>query len=155
MESTIINPSTQYYRDNEEKRLEKNAKQRIRYATNAEYKAYHSAKNKKWREDNRDKMNAYQRKHRDKYPKRSREMNTAQARVSRGLPTPSRSQPLVCELCNSPNDSGRQLCLDHCHDSGAFRGWLCNRCNTGLGLIGDTVKSLERALAYLKAVKEK
>lgn len=27
--------------------------------------------------------------------------------------------------------------MDHCHDTGAFRGYLCKRCNTGTGLIGD------------------
>jgi hypothetical protein len=42
------------------------------------------------------------------------------------------------------------LCLDHNHETGKFRGWLCDNCNTGIGKLGDTVEGLERAIAYLK-----
>ena len=40
--------------------------------------------------------------------------------------------------------------IDHDHDTGEFRGWLCNNCNTGLGAMGDTIEGLERAIKYLK-----
>lgn len=52
-----------------------------------------------------------------------------------------------CQLCGK-----RTLALnvDHCHDSRAIRGVLCRQCNTGLGKLGDTVESLERALEYLR-----
>jgi hypothetical protein len=40
--------------------------------------------------------------------------------------------------------------LDHDHTTGAFRGWLCNRCNLGLGHLGDTIASVEKALDYLR-----
>ena len=36
--------------------------------------------------------------------------------------------------------------IDHDHDTGEFRGWLCNNCNTGLGAMGDTIEGLERAI---------
>ena len=39
--------------------------------------------------------------------------------------------------------------LDHCHETGDFRGWLCKKCNTGLGLLGDNVTELSRAIKYL------
>lgn len=51
----------------------------------------------------------------------------------------------ICSKCFS-----ELFCFDHCHSTGAVRGLLCSGCNTGLGLLGDTVESLERALAYLK-----
>jgi len=35
------------------------------------------------------------------------------------------------------------------HESGTVRGILCRKCNLGLGLLGDNVESLSRALAYL------
>lgn len=40
--------------------------------------------------------------------------------------------------------------VDHCHASGRIRGLLCNQCNRGLGMLGDTVESLQKALDYLK-----
>ena len=40
--------------------------------------------------------------------------------------------------------------LDHDHTKETFRGWLCHRCNRGVGLIGDTVENAERVLMYLK-----
>ncbi len=38
----------------------------------------------------------------------------------------------LCDICNKPI-SGRKIQFDHDHKTGAFRGWLCPYCNTGLG----------------------
>lgn len=40
--------------------------------------------------------------------------------------------------------------LDHDHVTGAARGLLCRQCNNGLGLLGDTIETIERVLNYLK-----
>ena len=45
-----------------------------------------------------------------------------------------------CEICHRPAaEAGRHgvLDFDHCHKTGAFRGWLCNACNQLLGRFGD------------------
>ncbi len=52
-----------------------------------------------------------------------------------------------CAICSSTT---RKLVLDHSHVTGKIRGVLCNDCNTGIGLLGDEVLDLERALEYLK-----
>lgn len=44
----------------------------------------------------------------------------------------------------------RALHLDHDHVSGAFRGWLCSNCNTGICLLGDNPTGIEAALKYLR-----
>lgn len=71
-----------------------------------------------------------------------------------GLPKPTRPMPYTCELCgglpNGPSAATGTLCIDHCHSTGAFRGWLCFGCNTGIGRLGDTVSGVQRALDYLK-----
>ena len=30
-----------------------------------------------------------------------------------------------CQACGEQ----RVLCLDHCHETGRFRGWICHPCN--------------------------
>ena len=45
--------------------------------------------------------------------------------------------------------------LDHCWDSKEFRGYLCQRCNMGLGQLQDSITSLKRAVKYLSTSKEK
>ena len=40
--------------------------------------------------------------------------------------------------------------LDHDHKTGIARGYLCSRCNNGLGMFDDGIEGLEKAIAYLK-----
>jgi hypothetical protein len=53
-----------------------------------------------------------------------------------------------CDLCGS---SGPRMAIDHDHVTGVFRGVICARtCNRALGILGDSIEGVERALAYLK-----
>ena len=52
----------------------------------------------------------------------------------------------ICEICNERPAT----CIDHCHDTGKVRGLVCNKCNSGLGLLGDNLDSLMAAVNYLK-----
>jgi hypothetical protein len=40
--------------------------------------------------------------------------------------------------------------LDHCHESGVLRGFLCAGCNTGLGLFKDDPALITKAAAYVQ-----
>lgn len=60
------------------------------------------------------------------------------------------SQGGVCLICGDAGD-GRNLAVDHDHDTGAVRGLLCQQCNTGLGLFKDNSARLIRASEYLQA----
>lgn len=42
------------------------------------------------------------------------------------------------------------LHIDHCHETGRFRGLVCDSCNRGLGLLGESAETLERAARYLR-----
>ena len=72
-------------------------------------------------------------------------------RKYRGWPVPTRADPGLCECCGlPPNGMSRyELSLDHCHASNVFRGWLCQKCNTGIGHLGDTIAGVRKALEYL------
>jgi hypothetical protein len=62
-----------------------------------------------------------------------------------------RPRPTLCECCGSPPNGGKKtLNFDHCHETGAFRGWLCMRCNTAIGKLGDNFEGIMRAAVYLK-----
>lgn len=71
----------------------------------------------------------------------------------RKMPKPTRAAPLRCECCGNKPSKTRSLALDHCHVTGKFRGWLCVRCNTGLGGLGDSIAGLQRGLAYLRRAR--
>jgi len=53
----------------------------------------------------------------------------------------------MCECCG---EKPIKWCLDHDHSTHEFRGWICERCNTGLGKLGDNIEGLTKALNYLK-----
>lgn len=61
---------------------------------------------------------------------------------------PTRPAPAACEACKrvfvgTPH-------ADHVHGTDIFRGWLCGQCNTGIGMLGDNIEGLGRAIAYLE-----
>ena len=53
-----------------------------------------------------------------------------------------------CAICRvTPT---RRMHVDHNHATKALRGLLCTKCNTGLGLFGDSVTNLNAAITYLQ-----
>ena len=61
-----------------------------------------------------------------------------------------RARPTNCDLCGDAAIG--QICFDHCHNSGKFRGWICDRCNKVLGLIKDSRELLLKMAAYLLSI---
>lgn len=57
-----------------------------------------------------------------------------------------------CFACDIAEDPNRQLCLDHCHVTGSFRGWLCYKCNLALGNVEDSIERLKQLITYLESV---
>lgn len=54
----------------------------------------------------------------------------------------------LCAICGDLKGLG--LFIDHDHDTGKVRGLLCNRCNAGIGFLGDSLQIAQRAVAYLR-----
>jgi hypothetical protein len=60
---------------------------------------------------------------------------------------PIRPKPVLCEI---EGCGDLAFALDHCHETGKFRGWLCHGCNTALGRFGDNIENIMRVMAYLR-----
>ena len=88
-------------------------------------------------------------KWRDAHLMWQRETNRTAGWKRRNLPSPTRPRPANCECCGRPAPKEKVLVLDHNHLTGNFRGWLCDNCNHGLGLLGDSLQGLLRAIDYL------
>ncbi len=61
----------------------------------------------------------------------------------------SRPRTLRCECCGDLPDC-KGIVWDHDHESGLFRGWLCNRCNRVLGMCKDNKLVFENLTEYLE-----
>ena len=63
----------------------------------------------------------------------------------------------VCPVCQRTADQlttyGKNKksvwVADHDHETELFRGWLCHKCNLGLGNLGDDAERCKRAAEYL------
>jgi hypothetical protein len=80
----------------------------------------------------------------DAISKRALELRRRKRAIATGL-----LKSDVCDCCGSSPKNAKGLALDHCHKTGELRGWLCHRCNLGIGLLGDTAEHVARAVAYL------
>ena len=105
----------------------------------------------------RAKCNAYSREWRKKNPEKVAIITRKSLLKSRfGITIEAYDKMLadqrgVCALCGGPPGGRWQTFhVDHCHETGRIRGLLCHHCNTGLGSLGDSEESLERALRYLR-----
>lgn len=63
-----------------------------------------------------------------------------------------RPRPELCEVCGTVGRRG--VVWDHNHETGQFRGWLCDRCNRVLGLAGDSIATLLALALYVEADRE-
>lgn len=87
---------------------------------------------KSWRDKNREKAQLIQKRYREK----------KKVKAAGG-----RERPSKCDVCEK-SDVG--IVWDHCHASGKFRGWICDRCNKALGMVKDSPEILIRLSKYLE-----
>ena len=50
-----------------------------------------------------------------------------------------------CLICGSK----QRIHIDHCHKTNKFRGLLCSKCNTGIGMFDEDTKKMLKAIEYI------
>ena len=91
--------------------------------------------------------------HKDNLDTRCKECIRKQSKIRNQIKKTAPPKPEVCDCCGKiPLGSNGKVkwCLDHNHQTNTFRGWLCERCNLGIGQLGDNIDGVEKAVKYLK-----
>lgn len=149
-----------WYEKNREKVALKGVKYRSENADKIKkYKDDYYEKNKEsiliktmeWQKANPEKTKEIKKKSRTKYADLYAANNI---KTNRGIPPELYYERMgrsnVCEICGNED----RLCYDHDHHNDDvmtnFRGVLCNKCNTGIGQLGDTLDSVRKAVKYLE-----
>lgn len=110
---------------------------------------------KKWRDENREKnklyMLEYCRKNRVKINQAQKEQ-----RIKRLYGISLQEFELIleaqgggCAICGKKSKKYR-LSIDHDHYTGKIRGILCSPCNRAIGILGDSLEGLLKAVNYLR-----
>ncbi len=139
-------------------------RRRAQYAADPEFRAAAQEQGRKWRLANPEKAAAQAERERQR---RAEERSTPEgrARVAKanlrqwlrsqyGMTVAEyevlvREQGGVCQVCRKPCRRHARLSVDHCHETGAIRGLLCDRCNKVLGMVEDSADLLEGLAQYV------
>jgi hypothetical protein len=126
-----------------------------------EQKALVREQQKSWARANPDKVKAAKARYRAKMTPEQRQHERDVNRMNRKALAYGLTKEQVvkeeakthCPICLAPFSQERRgpasQCFDHCHTSGHFRGVICFRCNTALGMFQDNSESMLRAVKYL------
>lgn len=108
-----------------------------------------------WRRNNPERWNQIQRDWRAKNKEKLREYHLKQYGI-----TPAEYDALFeaqgkkCACCGQTGFTSKNWHVDHDHKTGVVRGIVCHKCNTTLGLLGDSLPKVEEScnqyLSYLR-----
>src|SRR5262245_26753311 len=99
----------------------------------------------------RDKLQARERKAKNPMTQRKHRLRCIYGISLEEYDTMLARQGGACAICKKKPDTGKSLCVDHCHVTGMVRGLLCHKCNSVLAFGNDDLDILRAAIAYLQA----
>jgi hypothetical protein len=135
----------QWYSLNREKVLAADA---ARYKANPAPKR---SRNRKWAQNNREKVNGYARDYNRRNPQK---VFDVWLRCKYGITSEDWEWMLIaqagrCLVCGDPMTGRNEPCVDHCHKTKKVRGLLCAKCNQAIGLLRDSLETAKRLVLYL------
>ena len=86
--------------------------------------------------------------HKNRLDTRCKACIKKQAKTRRIILKTAPPKPKLCECCSV---DPKKFVMDHCHSTETFRGWLCDHCNLAIGLLGDDIKGVYKAVKYLES----
>ena len=123
-----------------------------------------AAYQRQWSSKNRDKANAIRKRWIKANPEKHQAYRIKQAREAANEARRRKfgsdgwdvfsNQKGLCAVCDSQivahskGVNGAQL--DHDHNTGKIRGWLCRHCNLAIGLFKDNPDTMDRAARYVR-----
>jgi hypothetical protein len=114
---------------------------------NPEKAAAAAVRARKWRKNNPEKARQKAAQYRKNNSEKVRAAVRAALRRRRGVKNATGETRVgSCPLCLRPDV---KLVLDHDHETGLMRGWLCDRCNRALGFWETLERIRGRVIAYL------
>lgn len=146
-----------------------------RYHSDSEYRKRMIKETAEWKKNNREHIRQLTREDRKNNPEKYRkwardhyqrigneEHNTRTIAYNKKIPLDKyremyAKQDGKCAVCGFPetrkssrsNETAR-LCLDHNHETGEYREFLCHSCNTMIGKAGESIDILKKAISYLR-----
>jgi len=132
-----------------------NAVRRWKYSLNP---SLHRKGSSEWYYRNRDRVIASRIKNTEKMRfRRSLTSSTAEAKKHGHMRCTATAEEIEtaftgkCHVCGmSEGECSRRLHMDHDHETGKFRGWLCHNCNVAIGLLGDNVSRIRSVISYME-----
>jgi len=125
----------------------------------AKHDAYHKKYSSKWWSRHPEKGKEYRKKRRFETALWSSEYEARKFSYAKCTATVGELEATFtgrCHVCgiSEEENGGKRLCMDHCHRTGEFRGWLCGKCNRSLGALGDSIERILELALYLERVKQ-
>ena len=84
--------------------------------------------------------------YKDKLDTRCKKCVKQHSKIRSQLHKEAPPKPDLCQCCQK---IPIKWVLDHDHSNDNFRGWICDRCNTGIGKLGDNLDGLIKAVNYM------
>ena len=89
---------------------------------------------------------------RECYGKKVKPNAEEKAAFEKKFPRPEIGKEFTCPVCNRKfvRKFKNDVVLDHSHQDGSIRGWVCSSCNTSMGKFFDNIEILQRAMKWIK-----
>jgi hypothetical protein len=86
------------------------------------------------------------------YSKKKKINSKDRKEYEKNNPRPELGKSWKCPICevDKIREFKNDICLDHNHETGSIRGYICGSCNASIGKFHEKIDRLERAIKWLK-----